>query len=186
LPHRGCRFIEGIYRTLSELFEEVILVTNTPEHYQFLPCLKVPDVYPGKGVLAGIHAGLLRSKEPAIFVVACDMPYLNGDLIRHLTSLSAGVDLVYPLSAGGFEPLHSLYGKDCLPELEELLQSDERRVKSLLPRVRVREVPAEEVALFDPDFKSFININTPDDYYKLRSAENEPTGEEPTTLRQSS
>ena len=42
------------------------------------------------------------------------------------------------------------------------------------------------VAHFDPDFKSFININTPDDYYKLRSGEKEPAGEETTTLRQSS
>ena len=144
------------------------------------------DLYPGKGVLAGIHAGLLRSKEPAIFVVACDMPYLNGELIRHLISLSEGVDLVYPMSVGGFEPLHSLYGKGCLPALEELLQSDERRVKSLLPRVRVWEVPPEEVARFDPEFKSFININTPDDYYKLRSGEKEPTEEETTSLCQSS
>jgi FdhD protein len=186
LPHHGCRFIEGIYRTLSELFEEMIVVTNTPEQYQFLPCPKVPDIYPGKGVLAGIHAGLSRSKDPAIFVVACDMPYLNGELIRHLISLSEGVDMVYPMSAGGFEPLHSLYGKGCLPALEDLLQSDERRVKALLPRVRVREVAAEEVARFDPEFKSFININTPDDYYKLRSAEKEPAGEETATLRLSS
>src|SRR6185369_16636337 len=34
LPHKGGRFIESIYRELSEIFPVVILVTNTPEQYQ--------------------------------------------------------------------------------------------------------------------------------------------------------
>ncbi|MCM2359711.1 MAG: formate dehydrogenase accessory sulfurtransferase FdhD [Geobacteraceae bacterium] len=186
LLHHGGRIIEGIYRTLAELFEEVIVVTNTPEHYQFLPCRKVPDIYPGKGVVAGIHAGLSQSSEPAVFVVGCDMPQLQGKLIRHLTTLAEGVDVVMPLSPGGYEPLHAVYGKGCLPALEELLQKGDQRVLSLLPRVRVREVPAGEVARFDEGFDSFANINTPDDYYRLRSGEKEPAGQEDTRLSQSS
>lgn len=177
LLHRSGRIIEVIYRKLAELFDEVIIVTNTPEIYQFIPCRKVPDIYPGKGVVAGIHAGLSQSSEPAIFVVACDMPNLQGDLIRHLTSLADGVDAVLPASAGGREPLHAVYGKGCLPALEELIQNDDRRVLSLLPLVRVRQVGADEVARFDPGFDSFVNINTPDDYYRLRNGENEPMGE---------
>lgn len=171
LLHQGGRLIEGIHRTLAELFEEVIIVTNTPELYQFLSCRKVPDIYPGKGVMSGIHAGLSQSRENAVFVVACDMPYLRGALIRHLTTLSPEVDLVMPVSSGGYEPLHALYSKECLPALEELLQDAEnRRVVALLSRVRVREVSPEEVACFDPEFDSFANINTPDDYYRLRSS----------------
>jgi FdhD protein len=186
LLHHGGRIIEGIYRTLAELFEEVIVVTNTPELYQFLPCRKVPDIYPGKGVVAGIHAGLSQSSEDAVFVVACDMPQLQGELIRHLTTLAEGVDVVMPLSPGGYEPLHAIYGKGCLPALEELLQTGDQRVISLLPRVNVREVPAEEVALFDQGFDSFANINTPDDYYRLRNGGKETVGQGGTKLLQSS
>lgn len=171
LLHQGGRIIEVIYRTLAELFEEVIIVTNTPELYQFLPCRKVPDIYPGRGVMAGIHAGLSQSREPAIFVVACDMPHLKGELIRHLTTLAEGADVVMPVSAGGFEPLHALYRKECLPALEELMQDAEnRRVVALFSRVRVRQVLPEEMASIDPEFDSFDNINTPDDYYKLRNS----------------
>lgn len=186
LLHRNGRIIEGIYRTLAELFEEVIIVTNTPELYQFLPCRKVPDIYPGKGVVAGIHAGLSQSRGGGIFVVGCDMPQLQGELIRHLTTLAEGADVVMPLSAGGYEPLHAIYGKGCLPALEELLRNGDQRVISLLPRVRVREVPAEEVALFDEGFDSFVNINTPDDYYRLRNGGKEPAGQGDTRLLQSS
>ena len=58
LPYRGGRFIDAIYRLLSSIFSDVILVTNNPEQYEFLPCNKVPDIYKGMGVLAGIHSGL--------------------------------------------------------------------------------------------------------------------------------
>ena len=174
LPQKGVRFIEVIYRTLAELFEEVIVVTNTPEQYAFLPCKKVPDLYPGKGVLAGIHSGLFHSSEPAIFTVACDMPHLNTALIRHLVSLSAGVDIVIPSTEGGMEPLHALYRKGCQPALEELLQeSAQVRVVAILSRVQVRKVLPEEIAPFDPEYKSFVNINTPEDYFRLKSCSKE-------------
>jgi FdhD protein len=179
LPQNGVRFIEGIYRTLEGLFEEVIVVTNTPEQYAFLPCRKVPDLYPGKGVLAGIHSGLMHSETPAIFTVACDMPSLNAALIRHLCSLSGGMDLVISSTDRGFEPLHALYGKGCLPALEELLQSEaNRRVIALLSRVQSREVHPEEIAPFDPEFSSFDNINTPEDYFRLRNGGKEPEKKE--------
>lgn len=168
LMHRGGRMIEGIYHTLAALFEEVIIVTNTPQVYQFLPCRKVPDLYPGKGVPAGIHGALSQCSEPAIFTVACDMPHLNPRLIRHLAERYQGEDVVIPRSAGGFEPLHAIYGKGCLPALEELLQRDEKRMLSLLPQIKVLEVEEEELAAFDPTFDSFINVNTPEDYYRLR------------------
>ncbi|MDD2736913.1 MAG: molybdenum cofactor guanylyltransferase [Desulfuromonadaceae bacterium] len=171
LLHKGSRLIEVIYRALAELFEEVLIVTNTPELYRFLPCRKVPDIYSGQGVMAGIHAGLSRSSEAAVFVVACDMPHLSGALIRHLTTLTDGVDVVMPVTVGGFEPLHAIYRKECLPVLEELLQNTEnRRVVALLSRVRVRKVIPEEIAPFDPEFTSFDNINTPEEYSKLRKS----------------
>lgn len=173
LLHHGGRMIEGVYRTLSTLFAEVIIVTNSPELYQFIPCRKVADIYPGKGVMSGIHAGLSQSSEAAVFVVACDMPHLQSDLIRHLATAAWGADLVLPFTPGGFEPLHAIYRKECLPALEELLREErQQRVAALFSRVKVHNVPSEEIAAFDPDFRSFDNINTPQDYFRLRTCEN--------------
>lgn len=171
LPHKGGRFIESIYRELSEIFPEVILVTNTPEQYQFLPCRKVADLYQGMGALAGIHAGLAQSFTPSVFTVACDMPHLDPDLIRHIVARRGDGDLVLPMSDHGPEPLHALYNKSCLPAMEECLEAGKKRIVSILPQLKVREVPAVEVARFDPSFDSFSNINTPQEYYELRNAD---------------
>jgi FdhD protein len=170
LPRQGMRFIEWIHRTLQALFHEVLVVTNSPEQYPFLPCRMVPDLYPGKGVLGGIHSGLAHSGTAGIFVAACDMPYLNPELIRNLCNASSGADLVIPRTEHGYEPLHAVYREGCLPALEELLREpDNSRVISLLSHVKVREFSADEVAAVDPAFRSFVNVNTPEEYFRLRS-----------------
>ena len=170
LPHKGGRFIESIYRELCEIFPEVILVTNTPEQYAFLPCRKVPDIFEGMGALAGIHAGLAQSSNPAVFTVACDMPHLDPWLIRHIANRGVGCDVVLPRSNFGYEPLHALYREGCLPVMEECLSKGQGRIVSILPQLRVREIAAAEVARFDPSFDSFSNINTPQEYYDMRNA----------------
>jgi FdhD protein len=164
---------------LGEIFPEVILVTNTPEQYQFLPCRKVPDLFQGMGALAGIHAGLAQNSNPAVFTVACDMPHLDPRLIRHIATRGAGCDLVLPRSEHGYEPLHALYLEGCLPVMEACLKRGERRIISILPQLRVLEIAAAEVARFDPSFDSFSNINTPQEYYQLRNgAKTKPAADE--------
>ena len=171
LPCRTGRFIETIYRLLLGLCEEVLVVTNTPEQYRFLPCRKVPDLYPGMGALAGLHAGLAGSATPWIFAVACDMPCLDEQLIRRIHALGGGCDVLIPEWAQGVEPLHAFYGKGALAAMEDALQSGSRRLVSFHSRVRVRTIPAAEVALIDPGFQSFRNVNTPAEYFGLRGLE---------------
>lgn len=171
LPCRGGRFIEAIHRQLLELFEEVIVVTNTPDLYDFLPCRKVTDLHVGKGALAGIHAGLHHSSNQRIFVTACDMPYLNSSLIRELAALMGENAALVPESDSGIEPLHALYAKSALPAMDLSLSAGVRRIVDTFDRFPVRIVPASEVGCLDPAFGSFRNINTPADYYRLRDSE---------------
>jgi FdhD protein len=171
LPYRGGRFIEAIQRLLADIFNEVILVTNSPDLYDFLPCRKVQDLYPEMGVLAGIHSGLYHSSNPAIFAVACDMPYLDEDLIRHLAGHADPGGVLIPEGPGGLEPLHAVYGKGCLAAIEATLLSGQRRIVSFFDRTNVSKMNLEQVACFDPKFVSFKNINTPADYFELRNVE---------------
>ncbi len=168
LPYQGGRFIEGIHRRMKELFEEVIVVTAEPGRYDFLPCRRVTDLFPGMGALGGIHAALRHSGSERIFVVACDMPHLKPDLTRHLCSLAEEADVVVPEGEGGLEPLHAVYRKSVLPVVEEMLRDGQCRVVSFFDRVRVRRVSREAVERIDPGCSAFRNINTPEEYYRFR------------------
>jgi FdhD protein len=171
LPYKGGRFIEAIHRQLAEIFDEVLLVTNNPEQYEFLPCRKVADLFPGAGALAGIHSGLYHSANQAIFAVACDMPYLNNDLVRHLAGRADEGSVHIPEGPAGLEPLHAVYGKGCLGAIEETLMAGERRIMSFFDRVSIVRINTEQIAGFDPSFASFCNINTPEEYFRLRGCE---------------
>ena len=54
---------------------------------------------PGMGSLAGIHSALHHSNTPFIFIAACDMPLLNGKLIRKMVEVKENfdIDLTTPL-----------------------------------------------------------------------------------------
>jgi molybdopterin-guanine dinucleotide biosynthesis protein A len=128
----------------------------------------IPDEFPGQGSLAGIHAGLKQSKTEQVFVVACDMPYLNSELIRRMISKAPGSDVVIPESDGGFEPLHAVYSKNCLPAMEEALKNGTRKIVDCFDWSKVSVLSRDETAAVDPEFLSFRNINTPEEYFRFR------------------
>jgi len=168
LPFQGELFIERIYRQLASIFPDIILVTNTPELYSFLPCPTVADIFPGRGSLAGIHAGLSNSKTPYIFAVACDMPLLNTALIRRLVASIHDQDIVIPEGSEGLEPLHAIYGKEALPVMEEALARSRVKIVDCCERLRSTILARDVVAEIDPEFLSFRNINTPEEYFTFR------------------
>lgn len=171
LPYRGTLLIEHVHRQLAAIFQEVILVTNSPELYGFLPSRCVGDVYRGMGSLAGIHAGLRASGTRYVFVVACDMPHLEPALIRRLLDAIAGQEVVIPESEAGLEPLHAVYGKGCLPRMEAALSRGPARIVDCIDWSRATVLGKAEVAAIDPQFRSFRNVNTPDDYRLLKDDE---------------
>jgi FdhD protein len=168
LPIHGARFIDHVYARMASLFDEVIIVTNSPELYPEIPCRKIPDIYLGQGALAGIHSGLKQAKNEQVFVVGCDMPFIAGEVVKKICSHAAEADLVLPLSSSGHEPLHALYGKTCLPAMEQVLDAGKQRICLFFDQVRVMEIPSHEMLPLDLAERSFQNINTPEDYFRLR------------------
>ena len=168
LPVDGARFIDHIYRRMASLFDEVLVVTNSPGLYQDLPCRKVPDIYHAKGSLAGIHSGLCHARNPQVFVVACDMPLLSTAVIRQLATSAPAAEVVIARNGKGVEPLHARYAKSCLPAIEAVLDRGSRRIVDFFPAVQVHELSAVEFVPLDPECLSFRNINTPQEYYTLR------------------
>jgi len=68
------------------------------------------------------------------------------------------------------EPLHAVYRRTCLPAMEAAIRAGRRRVISFFPHVRVRYVTTEDVTPFDPDLRSFRNVNTPQEWEAARVA----------------
>lgn len=168
LEVQGERIIDRIKRIFVEIFEEVLLVTNSPADYLNLNLRTVTDLYRGKGSLGGIFTGLFHASFSHAFVVACDMPFIKPALISHLAGLSQGYDIVIPRTDDGLQPLHAVYSRKCLPFMEDLLRSGNLKILDFFPRVKKREVLTEEIIPFDPQRVSFLNLNTPEDLSRIQ------------------
>ena len=164
----GIPLIQRVLGVMKSLFPAVILITNTPETYAFLDIPMYEDRIKGLGPLGGIFTALGVIPETAGFFVACDMPFLNRDLIRYQVAVRRDFDVVAPNLSGMFETLHALYTRACLPEIEKLIQAGTYQTIQLFQKVSVRYVNENEVRKFDPELRSFSNINRPEELVKIR------------------
>ena len=164
----GKKIIERTLLLFKELFEETIIVTKDPLLYEDLDVRITTDVQDITGSLMGVYSGLLSSTSEYNFVVACDMPLINADIVRFLMSKSSQYDAVVPFCQGRPQPLHAVYTKRCIKPLEGLISSGQMRITRLFEKIKTKRVYEEELKQFDPDFKSFININTKEDLLNLK------------------
>ena len=173
LPIEGKAVIEVIKETLTPFFSDLLLVTNDFPTFEFLEIPMVKDVYVGKGPLSGIHTGLENSKSDLNLFVACDMPFVSGELANHLVNLCRHYDAVIPNINGKLHPLFSVFRKSTLAKVEQCLQEDRLRMKDLLEELQVlyvNELEIQNVVVGNIE-KIFYNMNYPLEYQKAKRGE---------------
>lgn len=182
LEINGQPIIERAASVVCSVFEEVLLVTNTPEKYEFLGLPHVVDERPGYGPLMGICSGLGRIAHEVAFVCAADMPFLNEEIIRAEFLELGAFDIVVPYPRGMPEFLHAFYRKRCLPAIRENLDADLFKIEMLTDRCKTRRLNEEWFAghgWMERVDQAFTNINTIRDYRRWTEQGEEKTGPEP-------
>lgn len=122
----------------------------------------VPDLYPEKGPLGGIHACLCTAKRSACFVISVDAPLFSPDGMKMLIEahLAGDSSITVAEHCGTLEPLIGVYDSNLSDAAEEILQGTNTSVKRLLDQTGFA------VCEFS-DENSVRNCNTPDEYNKL-------------------
>jgi molybdopterin-guanine dinucleotide biosynthesis protein A len=163
VPFHGRPMIEVVRTLVAGLGQELIIITNDPGPYAYLSLPTYGDIYPDHGPLGGIHSALVNAAFPYVLMVACDMPWLNRELLQYLIELRATADIIVPRWQKFPEPLHAVYNKTCLEPVEKRLEADDLKITRFYSDVIVRYVDRAEIVRFDPDGRSFTNINQPQD-----------------------
>jgi molybdopterin-guanine dinucleotide biosynthesis protein A len=169
----GRSLVQHVVDAVSPLAQEIVVVAGRGGAFPPLDCVlplkEVEDAREGAGALGGLYSGLLAASHPPAVALACDMPLLSLPLLRHLNGLlTEEWDVVMPRWHGREEPLHAFYRRTCVPAIERLLDRGGRRFVDFLPEVRVRYVAQEEIERFDPEGRSFWNVNSREDLERLR------------------
>jgi molybdopterin-guanine dinucleotide biosynthesis protein A len=166
----GPTLIEMVAARLREAgLPPTLLVTNTPQAYEFLGIRMVADDVHGAGALGGILTALSHSPYERSLVVACDMPTLSPPLLNYMASLPSDYDALVPRWIGPdghkrVETLHAIYSTRCIEPIRKRLAEGKLKVADLLGDIAVRYVEEDELTRYDPHLRSFHNVNTPEEF----------------------
>jgi molybdopterin-guanine dinucleotide biosynthesis protein A len=125
----------------------------------------VPDIFPGCGPLAGIHAALVQSSAELNLMLAVDMPFVSRELLVFLFRAAEESDavVIVPRSGKGLQPLCAVYRRDFSPVAEQALRAGKYKVDAVFSSVSVRVIDEGELAVAGFSEQSFFNVNTPQD-----------------------
>ena len=164
-PVNGVPMVEIISGRLMDLFKKILVVTNSPGRfagYTDLPF--VCDTYSGTGPLGGIHAAMANAKTPYIFVVSCDMPFIDKEIIGKQADLffkRKKADALIPRINRRIEPLHAIYSSKLDGRLGAFLSvTSDYSIRAFLGGLDVAymDLPADASVM-----RAFTNVNSPQD-----------------------
>lgn len=158
--------IERMVDILKVYFDDIILVTNDKDSYRSLGVKMVSDHYPGKGPLAGFHAGLMASRYDVNFIVACDMPFISGELASELVKKIGHYDALVPVINGKMQTLCAVFQKKTVNKIEECIGNGRLPIKHLLEHLNVLYVTEKDLEVYNSiDMERvFFNMNHPHEY----------------------
>jgi molybdopterin-guanine dinucleotide biosynthesis protein A len=165
----GKYLIERVIDSLSQLGDDIIVVTAAPNQLSDLNVEKVLDTYPRTGAKVGLCTGINAATSFYSLVVACDMPFLNIDLLHYLLDAVHGFDAVIPRIGDKIEPLHAVYSKNCIPILDEHISKGKLKISDLFKEINVRYVEVDEIERYDPQHLSLFNINSEADLKRAKT-----------------
>lgn len=183
-PFLGRPLIQRVIERIAPVADELLVTTNRPAAYAFLGLPLFSDLKPGRGPLGGLYTALVSARNPYVAVVACDMPFANATLLATGADIMVReeADVVIAETDEGYEPLHAVYRREtCIPAIESAIASDQWRMISWFPRVKVRSLRRQEVEHDDPQGLAFWNVNTPEEFAEAERLANEQSA--PGTAR---
>lgn len=152
---------------LSTIFPEIILVTNTTHYFRERPGVKiVTDLVANKGPMGGLFTGLKAASGDGIFLVGCDMPFLESKYIEKLIVDfdCRQYDGRIPISSKGLEPLHAVYSKRMLRAVEASIGAKDLSMKQL-----IQNSNCQTVDWSCQQTNIFLNVNTPEELERAKS-----------------
>ena len=155
----GKSLTEIVYKNLNNIFKDVIIVgkENHFPHYNF-----ISDLEPVQCPLNGIITSLEHSQNERIFVIACDLPFINSITINYLFNhFDLNEQIVLPKINNRLQPLCAFYNKSVLDHFKNAITLGNYSLISSFKQLLVNEV-----TLDNKYENQFLNINRPEDLVK--------------------
>jgi len=150
---------------LQTIFSNVVLSTDKSDKFndisEISDITKVSDIFPEKGPMGAIHASLNYVSTSYIFVIPCDMPVINIELILDMYKNIRYSDIQICKHNGGIEPLFGFYKKSCIDTFERHLAESNYKIRKTFEELNVNFYDIDKNSTYME--KIFWNLNTLED-----------------------
>lgn len=155
----GQPVVQIILDKFKHFFNETLIISNEPQLYEKLGYAIYPDVFPGLGPVAGIHSALYHARYDRVFVMGCDMPFMNMALVKFLLDSLEDYECVVPELDSHLQPLSAVYSKRCLPVLTQCLENDKLKLVRVFEELYTRVITNQQMEDFGNPREIFMNVN---------------------------
>ena len=163
----GVSLLDRVINKMTQISNEILLVMKPGQsrniNFSSSSVKIIFDTPLSNGPLGGLYSGLKASSSEYAWVVGCDMPFLNTELLKYQMEFASKYDAVVP-KFNQLQALHAVYGRSCISSIETLFkQNRNQAIQSFFPLVNVLYLEKSDILDYDPSGKSFFNVNTNDD-----------------------
>lgn len=157
---------------LSTVADDVMIIGDR-QPYRGFGVPVIGDSYPETGPIGGIATALRHAQHDHVLVVACDMPFLSPRLLAAMAQVPRDYDALLPVTDGSrssqghqrtYETLHAIYHRRCLDAFRRRIDQNDLKLVDGLADLIVHELPQEWLVQYDPDFDSFVNANSQEEW----------------------
>lgn len=139
-------------------FDEVIIISNNEELYSKYNIKVYSDIIKNIGPIGGIYTALEYAKYD-IVIVACDMPYLNNEIVERIANEMDDKSVI-SVTNGKLQPLCSGYKKSIINKVSLCIEGNDLKLRSLIDKI-------DKSYIYFDDEDLFLNVNTVNEYKKL-------------------
>ncbi len=157
----GKAIVQHVIEQIQPALDKVIIVSDNP-HYQKFGLEIIGDLIKNIGPAGGIYSALNHASSNQIFIVSCDVPFINSAAVNFMIEASKQSQITLPQHENKIEPLFGIYSKQCLPQWKKNIQQGIIKLQSLVSQFDLLKVNVDNNTLFDKSF--FSNINTKTDF----------------------
>ncbi len=162
MTFKGKPLVAHMYDILRELFPKILIISSYHSRIEGVEAPVLQDIVPRRGSMVGIASALLYATTDYVFVVGCDMPFIRKETISYMIEQTRTEDIVVPWTEAGYEPLHALYNRSCLPHMLRAIDFDRMKVSDLFRFLSVKVI-TDAALFFNKGVSTFTNINTEED-----------------------
>jgi molybdopterin-guanine dinucleotide biosynthesis protein A len=153
---------------LQQVAAEIFIVSSFASRFADLHVPVHPDRIAGLGAIGGVFTALEVAQADRVLVVACDLPFLDADLLARLVELSSNGDGAWVRSPRGVEPLLACYRREARGAIGAEIAAGRLKAGDLGSVLRMAELSGQDLERFGAPDRLLANLNTPDDFARLR------------------